>query len=560
MSRTHVRRVVLSWSAAVVLAAAAAQARQSAPADTIYLGQIRTLNPAAPDAQALAVRGETIVAVGTREAVLKLRGRKTVLSEIGSRTLVPGFIDSHGHLTATGSYIQLANLSSLPVGEVRNMTDLQETLRRFIRERAVPEGQWVVGIGYDDSLLAEKRHPTRFDLDAVSTRHPIHVIHVSGHLSAANSNLLALAEITAATPDPDGVLEELANVALKAKAPIPDFEQSLRNLAQPLEYYAARGVTTVQGGGASPDNLKLLTEAARRKLLTLDVVAYRFWSPVGAALPSDLPYGQYSNRLKVGGVKLVLDGSPQGKTAYLSAPYRVPPPGQAPDYRGYPSLPATAVSKGLREAFAVRVPVLAHANGDVAAEILVESVAAARRETGNTDTRVVMIHAQTVRDDQLDRMAKLNIMPSFFVGHTYYWGDWHRDETLGTGRAERINPTRSGIERGVPYTLHTDTPVVPANMPLTLWSATTRRTRSGDILGPQQRLTALEALQGLTVNGAMQYSEQDRKGTIEVGKQADFVILSQDPLSLTGEQLRDLVIEETVSRGQSVYRKRQWTH
>lgn len=555
--------------AVALLSVLTANVRAASSADSIYLGQIRTLDPVTPAAEAVAVRGDSIIAVGSRTSVMKLRGRNTAVIELASRVLLPGFIDAHGHLTATAAFVQYANLASPPVGQVTSIAELQETLRRFIRERAVPAGQWVIGVGYDDSLLAEHRHPTRFDLDAVSVEHPIQIVHVSGHFSAANSRLLALAGITADSPDPaggvirrqsgsrepDGVLEETAHMALSAKAPKPDFEQSLVNLAKALDYYASRGITTVQDGGALPDNLKLLTEAARRRLLSMDVVAYRFWAPVGASLPADLPFGQYDNRLKIGGVKIVLDGSPQGKTAYLSEPYLVPPAGQTPNYRGYPSMPAAAVAKALHEALTLRVPLLAHANGDAAAQMLIDAVEAARRDTGNADTKVVMIHAQTVRDDQLDRMAKLTITPSFFVGHTYYWGDWHRDQTLGFPRAERISPTRSAIERGLPFTLHTDTPVVPPDMLLTLWSATTRRTRSGDILGPQQRLTVMEALQGLTVNAATQYSEQDRKGSIAVGKLADFVMLSRDPAAMTGEQLRELVVEETISHGKTIYRR-----
>jgi predicted amidohydrolase YtcJ len=288
-------------------------------------------------------------------------------------------------------------------------------------------------------------------------------------------------------------------------------------------------------------------------LLDLDVVAYRFWSPVGAKFPDDVPYGGYVDRYRLGGVKLILDGAPQGKTAFLSQPYHVPPAGQSADYRGYPALPAGAVKQALHDALQHNVPLLAHANGDAAAQMLIDAVAAARHDTGNLTSRVVMIHAQTVRDDQLDRMHELNITPSFFVGHTFYWGDWHREETLGLPRAERISPTRSAIDRDLPFTLHTDTPVVPPDILRTLWSATTRRTRSNDILGPQQRLTVLEALRGVTVNAALQYSEQDRKGSLAVGKLADLVILSRNPLRVDPERLNEIEVDETISHGVTVY-------
>ena len=543
-------------------------AQPHAASETIYLGDVVTMETAAPRAEAVAVAGDRIVAVGTRIDVMRLRGKETRVVELGERALLPGFIDAHGHLTATAAFSQYANLGSPPAGPIKSIGELQDALRLHIAERAIPAGQWVIGVGYDDSLLTERRHPTRADLDSVSTEHPVFVVHVSGHLSASNSRLLAIANIGAAAPDPpggvirrrtgsrepDGVLEETAHMALYAMVPKAGLQESLPLIAKAMDYYASMGITTVQDGGAMPDNLALLSEAARRHLLNLDVVAYRFWVPGGAPFPDDLGFGIYRDRLKIGGVKLILDGAPQGKTAYLSEPYLVPPPGQPATYRGYPSLPPPAVVKALREAMARNVPLLAHANGDAAAQILIDAVEAARRDTGRTDSKVVMIHAQTVRDDQLDRMGALGITPSFFVGHTFYWGDWHREQTLGYARAERISPTRSALERGLAFTLHNDAPVVPPDILRTIWSATTRRTRSNDILGPQQRLTVMEALAGVTINAARQYSEEDRKGSIRVGKLADLVILSQNPLTTDPERLLEVRVVETISHGQSVYR------
>jgi len=209
----------------------------------------------------------------------------------------------------------------------------------------------------------------------------------------------------------------------------------------------------------------------------------------------------------------------------------------------------------VRETLTHNVPLLAHANGDAAAQMLIDAVAMVRQETGRLEPKVVMIHAQTVRDDQLDRMAAINILPSFFIGHTFFWGDWHRDETLGFRRAERISPARSALERGIAFTLHNDSPVVPPDMMRTLWSAVTRRTRSNDILGPAQRLTVMEALAGLTINGARQYGEQDRKGSIAVGKLADLVILDRNPLEVEPDALAQIKVVETISHGRTIYRQ-----
>jgi predicted amidohydrolase YtcJ len=196
------------------------------------------------------------------------------------------------------------------------------------------------------------------------------------------------------------------------------------------------------------------------------------------------------------------------------------------------------------------VPLLAHANGDAARELLIDAVEAAAVAA---PPRMVMIHAQTVRDDQLDRMARLGITPSFFVGHTLFWGDWHSDETLGRDRAMRISPTRSAADRGIRYTLHNDPPVVPPDMIRTLWSATTRRTRSGQTLGAAQRISINEALTAITLDAARQYGEEALKGSITPGKQADFVIVSQDPFAMDPEDLLELKVLETISRGKVVY-------
>ena len=566
------RTTLLSLMSLITLTGIQAQAASTSAAEMIYTGRIITMVGSGDDAraraEAVAVSGDRIVAVGTRAEVLRLRDRNTRIVDLGSAALLPGFIDAHGHLTGTASALSAANLSAPPVGTVRNIADVQKSLRQFIVDRHIPPGTVVTAFGYDDAQLEERRHPTRDDLDAVSTEHPILVSHVSGHLSAANSAMLKLAGIEASTPDPsggvirrrensrepNGVLEETASNLVRAKLPAIGLEETLDSLKYAMAYYASNGITTVQDGAVIGAQRPMLDEAARRGLLPLDVVTYHMWTPVMLDLKSFKNSRNYDHGLKHYGIKLILDGSPQGKTAFLSQPYFKPPAGKPANYAGYPTLPADAVTKAITEAAARDIPVLAHANGDAAAEMLIEAVTAVRKADPNAKPDVVMIHAQTVRDDQLDRMAQLGMRPSFFVAHTYYWGDWHRDETLGPVRAERISSTRSAIDRGLSFTLHNDAPVVPPNMLNTVWSATTRRTRSGDILGPMQRLTTWEALRGITINAARQAGDDSLKGSIEVGKQADFVVLSTDPLTIDPEKLRDVRVLQTIAHGKVVWR------
>ena len=170
------------------------------------------------------------------------------------------------------------------------------------------------------------------------------------------------------------------------------------------------------------------------------------------------------------------------------------------------------------------------------------------------DTRPVMIHAQTVRDNQLDSMKPLNMIPSFLQAHTFFWGDWHIKSVLGKERAYRISPVRSAIERGITYTLHQDTPVIPPNMSFTLWTAVNRKTRTGEVIGPDQRITILEALKGVTINAACQYFEEDSKGSITRGKRADLVILDSNPIKIDADNLKELKVLETIKDGKTIYR------
>jgi predicted amidohydrolase YtcJ len=247
---------------------------------------------------------------------------------------------------------------------------------------------------------------------------------------------------------------------------------------------------------------------------------------------------------------MMLDGSPQGKTAYLTKPYHVPPPGQAADYRGYPTYGDEHVDAMFAAYLQARIPILAHANGDAAADQLIGAVS---RANPPPDHRTVMIHAQTAREDQLDQMQALGIIPSFFSAHVFFWGDWHRDSVLGPERGSRISPTRSAWDRQMPFTLHNDAPVVPPDVIRLLWATTNRKTRSDQVLGPDQRLTTFEALSAVTRMAAFQNFEEDEKGTLETGKLADLVVLSSNPLDLDPADLLSLEVRETWSRGRKVF-------
>lgn len=546
------------------------------PADLILSGgTIVTLTGPILEAGAVAIRDGRIQAVGTAEDIAAVwEGPGTLVRDLGGRTVLPGFIDAHGHFLQVGFLAQSASLLPPPDGGVTDFATMAAALEAHRDSDQAAKMGWIVGMGYDDAQLAEQRHPTAADLDAMIPDMPVLLIHQSGHVAAVNSAGLEALGISAASEDPpggvirrkpdsrepDGVLEETAFFATLDKLPLPEDPESFAAMvAAAQESYAAAGFTTAQEGRALPANVRALQAAASGGLLKLDVDVYP--DPTFARDAAEFEglmanaSRRYENHLRIPGIKLSLDGSPQAKTAWLSLPYHVPPHGQDEDYRGYPQLEDDYLATEVRRAFQNGWQVLTHVNGDAAIDQFLAAVGKATEALGPGDRRPVAIHAQTAREDQLDAMAELGVIPSFMSVHTFYWGDWHRDSVLGPERAARISPARSALERGIVYTSHNDAPVTPPNSRMILYSQVNRLTRSGRVLGPEQRVTARQALEAITSSAARQLFEEARKGTIEAGKLADLVIVDRNPLTIPPEELMELTVLETLKEGETIWRR-----
>ena len=548
------------------------------PADLILRGgTVVTLAAETPEAGAVAVRDGRILAVGEPDDITgTYAGPETEIRDLGGRTLLPGFIDAHGHFLQVGFLAQSANLLPPPDGGVTDFAAMAAALQAHRDSSQAAKMGWIVGMGYDDAQLAERRHPTAADLDAMVADLPVLLIHQSGHVAAVNSKALEALGITADSEDPpggvirrkadgrepDGVLEETAFFATLDRLPLPEDPESFAGMvAAAQDSYAAAGFTTAQEGRALPANVYALQAAAEGGLLKLDVDVYPDPTFARDAEEFDgLMAGasrQYVNHLRIPGIKLSLDGSPQAKTAWLTVPYHVPPHGQDEDYRGYPQLDDERLAAEVRRAFEQGWQVLTHVNGDAAIDQFLAAVAKATEALGPGDRRAVAIHAQTAREDQLDTMAELGVIPSFMSVHTFYWGDWHRDSVLGPERAARISPAKSALERGIVYTSHNDAPVTPPNSRMILNSQVNRLTRSGRVLGPDQRVTARQALEAITVSAARQLFEEERKGSIEPGKLADLVIVDRNPLRIEPEALADIRVLETIKEGRTIWRNEE---
>ena len=536
------------------------------PADIIFTGEhIITMDDSR--VTAVAVRGDRIVATGSEAEVLALQGPDTRLVALGERALLPGFIDAHGHFSAVARYLDFLDLSSPPVGAIQTIDDIVAAIRQRIEQQNIPPGELIFGFGYDDSLLAEGRHPDRDDLDRASTVHPIVLRHVSGHLQAGNSLALARGGISAASEDPpggvirrrpgsrepNGVMEETALGLLPAVDFSPARQSELNREA--IRLYAGYGITTIQDANVSTDYVQRMAEDAAAEPYAVDIVTYVIANPLSdEELAAVTWQQQYTNGFRNGGIKFTLDGSPQGRTAWMSEPYLAGPPGAGADYVAYPSYDPTAWHERIARLLQRGVPVLAHANGDAAIESMIDGIDDALAGKPIPDHRAVIIHAQLIREDQLDRVQRLGIIPSYYSVHPYFWGDWHR-LSFGNARAAFISPIKATVARGIPYTIHNDSPIVPPDIMRLVGISVNRTTRSGYVLGPDQRASVMEALYGVTMGAAYQYFEEDEKGSITPGKRADLVILGQDPLAIDPARLEQLPIVETFSRGVSVYRQ-----
>jgi predicted amidohydrolase YtcJ len=538
-------------------------------ADKIYMGgPILTINDAAPRAEAVAIADGLILAVGDVDEVMAHKGAGTELFDLEGKAMLPGFVDSHGHAVMGGLQALSANLLAPPDGAVKDIANLQDTLRTWVSENTamVEEAQLIVGFGYDQSQLKELRHPTRDDLDAVSTKTPIIIVHQSGHFGAANSKALEMTGVNADTTnppggiirkrsdgEPDGVLEENAFFEVLVKLLSGLGEKGLRAFAAAgPELWARFGYTTAQEGRAAPPVVEVMKKVAAEGGFKIDIVAYPDVL-VDRDYIKENASDSYTQRMRVGGAKLTIDGSPQGFTAFRDRPYYDPVGEYASFYKGYAAVTNEQVTDAIDWAFENDIQILTHANGEAASDLLIAAVKDATIKHGGADRRTVLIHGQFMREDQVDSLQDLNIFPSVFPMHTFYWGDWHRDHTVGPALADNISPTGWIRQRGMMFGTHHDAPVAFPDSMRVLDATVTRRTRSGDILGPAQRVDVMTALKAMTIWPAWQHFELDSKGSIEVGKLADFVVLSKDPTAVDPETLDTLKVLMTIKEGTVVF-------
>ncbi|MCY2967908.1 MAG: amidohydrolase, partial [Planctomycetota bacterium] len=539
-------------------------------AEVIYHGgDIVTVDDNNPTAEALAVQGGKILAVGTLEDVLKLQGAATKRVDLKGKTLVPGFLDGHSHFINCLQVSRQANCFAPPAGPGKSIADIIAALKQTQRKYSIPNGEFVVGYGYDGNALSDGREMTAEDLDRAFPDQPVFVQHVSLHGAVCNSAALKKFKVTKDTPtpaggvilrkpgsmEPAGLLMEAAWMPIFSTLPKPSEAELLKRFQAGQEIYAAAGVTTAQEGATMAADVALLQKAAAQGLLSIDVTAYPFITEAKAVFEKNPPasFGKYSNRFKLGGIKITADGSPQGRTAFFTKPYLTGGPGGEPDWRGEPLFPQAQIDEFVKFVYDSGVQLIIHCNGDAAIDMFLEAHEKVAKDRF-ADKRTTVIHSQFVRKDQLAKYVEYKIIPSFFTEHCFYFGETHL-KNRGKEQTYFLSPMKTALEMGITCANHTDFNVSPIDQMFVLWSAVNRVSRGGEVIGPEERITPLQSLKALTIDAAHMYQEERTKGSLEVGKLADLVILDKNPLKVEPLAIKEIQVLETIKEGKTIYRK-----
>lgn len=501
--------------------------------------------------EAILVENKLIKKVGTKEEILKYADNETEIIDLKGNTMMPAFLDAHSHFTAVAS-----NLLKADLGECINFDEIKERLVEFKNLNNVKDGEWILGCNYDHNNLEEKSHPKKDVLDSALPNNPVLLQHKSGHMGVFNTKGLELIGVDENTPKIEGgtiekidgkltgYMEENAFINYQSKVPMPSFADLMEAYKKAQEIYIKNGITTIQEGMTNKEMIPLYDMLLANNILKLDLVSYVGINDKEVFLDKFKDHVKtYKNNLKIGGYKIFLDGSPQGRTAWMRTPYI-----DDENYYGYGTMSDSEVENAVEIAYKDNMQILAHCNGDKAAEQYINSIKKVKNEN---EIRPVMIHAQLLGKDQMKDVKSLNIIPSFFIAHIYHWGDIHI-KNFGYERAKYISPVGTALKENVKYTFHQDCPVILPNMFETIWCAVNRRTKSGVILDEEEKISVIDAIKGVTINVAYQYFEEDKKGSIKEGKYANLIIVDKNPLKVDVDEIRNIKVLETIKDGEKI--------
>jgi predicted amidohydrolase YtcJ/heat shock protein HslJ len=539
-------------------------------ADTIYHGgSILTMAGKDPIyVEALAVKDGKIVFAGAKDAALKMKDDSTKVVDLSGKTLLPGFLDGHSHYINSLLVANQCKLYAPPSGVGKDVPSIIAELKRYAVERKIPKGEMIMGYGYDDTVMPDGRLLNRDDLDEAFPDNPVRIEHVSMHGAVLNSLALKYYEISAetetppggvivrkpGTTEPWGLIMETAFLPVMEKSEPMTAQQELDWTRAGQMLYAATGVTTAHEGATHFPQFQTIKRASEAGANIIDVVAHPFILDVDKIL-TEYPlekWTKYENRFKLGAVKITLDGSPQGRTAFFTTPYLTGGPGGEENWCGEPTFPQDLANQMVKKVYDMNVPLIVHCNGDASIDAFLTAYELARAGDYSKPWNVTTIHTQFMREDHIPKFVEYKVRPSFYTLHTFYFADAHI-ANRGKEQAMYISPMRDAIDAGLRPTNHTDFVVAPLDQIMMLYSAVNRISRGGAEIGLDQRVTPYEGLKCMTQWASEQYDEQASKGTLEVGKLADLVILDKDPLKVDPLTIKDIKVVETIKEGRTIY-------
>jgi predicted amidohydrolase YtcJ len=519
--------------------------------------------------EALVEQDGKIVFTGSKADALKQYNTTGTIVDLEEKTMLPGFMDAHSHYINSLLVANQCQLYAPPSGTAKDVESIISNLKTFAKERNIQKGEMITGYGYDDTVMPEGRLLNRDDLDKAFPDNPVRIDHVSMHGCVLNTLAMEKYKISKdtktppggvivrkpGTQEPHGLIMETAFLPIMEQAdPMTEAQEiELSKAGQML--YAEAGITTAHEGASHLPQIETIKRASEAGANFIDIVAYPFITDVDNVLKL-IPlenWQTYTNKFKIGGVKITVDGSPQGRTAFFTSPYLDGGPGGEENWTGELTFPQDMVNDMVKKVFEMKVPLILHCNGDGAIDSFIEGYEYARNGDYSTPWNVTTIHSQFMRKDQMPKFIEYNVRPSFYTLHTYYFYEAHL-KNRGFEQAQYISPVRDAIDMGMRPTNHTDFVVAPLDQMMMLWSAVNRISRAGAEVGLSQIITPYEGLQTMTLYVAEQFDEADIKGSLEVGKLADLVILDKDPLKVPATEIKDIAILETLKEGVSVYK------
>ncbi len=524
------------------------------PGLILHGGNIITMDPDTPRAQALAVAGDRIFAVGSDEDMMRLATARTRKIDLGGSTVVPGFIDAHTHVCYSG----IRHLKEVDC-DLRSIAEIQKAVRE--RAAKTAPGQWVVGFKYDDTKTSDGRKLTRADLDAAAPAHPVYIGHRGGHTGYVNSLAMKLAGVSEDTPDPAGghfdrdTATRRLTGGLRERATEPfrklfasrhtrdEYRQGVELITRMM---ARSGVTSAHDALGGPESLLAYQDAREADQLAVRVYCRIRNADLNQMISAGVRTGMGDEWVRIGAVKLMCDGSISERTARLSEPYI-----GRPDDHGILVTDEPELYEQARRAHLAGWQIGTHANGDVAIDKTLRVYERLQREHPRQDARFRLEHCTVITDDLVRRIKALGAIPNPFSTYVYYHGEKMRE--YGEERLNHMFAVRSFLDAGVPVTQTSDYPPGPFEPMMALQSSVTRTDSHGKTWGPRQKVTIEEALRVGTVHGAYASFEERLKGSLEPGKLADLVVLAADPLRTDPFKLLGIRIERTMTGGRWVY-------